>query len=79
MSKNKQLVAGLIVVGGLLVATKKTYDYRKKLYEKYEKDIQQKAVDKTVDDFVKAVVTCRQLTIESKHNGCATVRLVVDR
>ena len=79
MNKNKKLVVGLVVIGALAWTGKHVYNGCRKALAEYAKDIQQETIEKTVDDFVKAVVTCRQITIESKHNGCATVRLVVDR
>ena len=36
----------------------------------------QEGVEKTVDDFVKAVVFNRVVTIESKHNGSVTIKYV---
>ena len=78
MNKNKKLVVGLVVIGTLAWTGKHVYNGCRKVLVEYAKDIQQETIDKTVDDFVKAVVTCRQVTIESKHNGKATVRLVID-
>lgn len=78
MNKNKTLVAGLVVIGALTWTGKHVYNGCRKALAEYANDIQRETIDKTVDDFVKAVVTCRQVTIESKHNGKATVRLVID-
>lgn len=79
MNKNKKLGAGLIVVGGLIFAGKVGYNRLNKAFIKHCKKVESDAIDKTVDSFVTAVVTCKELTIESKHHGSAKVRLVVDR
>ena len=70
---------GLIVPYSVVNTVLKACDRIESAFQTVVKEKQEEAVEKTVDDFVKAVVTCRQVTIESKHNGCATVRLVVDR
>lgn len=78
MTKREKIVVGLIVTFGVFRFGIKAHDAIETALQKMVKEKQEEAVDKVVDDFVTAAVTCRQFTIDSKHNGRATVRIVVD-
>lgn len=78
MTKREKIVVGLMVTVGVLRFGIKACDAIETALQKMVEQKQEEAVDKVVDDFVTAAVTCRQFTIDSKHNGRATVRIVVD-
>ena len=69
-----------VVVGVLaaLYIADGAYAGFRKAYRDHFNKVRNEAIEKTVDDFVTAVVTCRTVTIESKHNGKATVTIVTD-
>jgi len=69
---------GLIATYSVVRIVLKACDRIESALQTVVKEKQEEAVDKLVDEFVTAAVTCRQFTIESKHNGKATVRLVTD-
>lgn len=78
MNKMLKIGAGLsFVLAALYVGDGLCYGIRK-AYANHIKQVKNDAIEKTVDDFVTAVVTCRTVTIESKHHGKATVQLIPD-
>ena len=66
-----------LVLAALYIADGAYAGFRKAYRDHFNK-VKNDAIEKTVDDFVTAVVTCRTITIESKHHGKATVQLVID-
>ena len=72
----KKLLIGTIGIGIGFYVFKVGSDIVKAASQEFVERIRNEAVEKTVDDFVKAVVFNRRVTIESKHNGSATVTLV---
>ena len=77
----KQKHSKLGVVVGVLAAlyiADGAYAGFRKAYRDHFNKVRNEAVEKTVDNFVTAVVTCRTVTIESKHHGNVTVTMVTD-
>lgn len=76
MKKMVKIGAGLSFVLAAFYVGDGLYHYIRKAYVNRLIQVQNDAIDKTVDDFVTAVVTCRTVTIKSKHHGQATIKLI---
>lgn len=72
----KELIIGTVVGFSIVHAVKYWIVTMKEALDEFAKRERERAIDKTVDDFVKAVVFNRIVTIESKHNGSVTVRMI---
>ena len=70
------LIFGTGVTGA--IAARELYKAAKQALADHDKKLWSEATECCVDNFITAVVTCRELTIESKHNGSARVRIVTD-
>ena len=77
MKSRTKLGVAIGVLAALYIADGVYAGFRKAYRDHFNK-VKNDAIEKTVYDFVTAVVTCRTVTIESKHNGKATVRIVTD-
>ena len=78
MNRLLKISTGLTFVLAALYIADGAYAGIRRAYVRHFNKVKNDAIEKTVDDFITAVVTCRTVTIESKHNGRATVKLVVD-
>lgn len=78
MKTLKIIGIGAIVTYSVICVGIKVCDRIEAALQAVIKEKQEEAVEKVVDEFVTAAVRCQQFTIESKHHGKATVRLVVD-
>lgn len=76
MKTKTKLGVAVGVLAALYIADAAYAGFRRAYVNHFNK-VKNDAIEKTVDDFVTAVVTCRTITIESKHHGRATVQLVV--
>jgi hypothetical protein len=77
MKSRSKLGVAVGVLAALYIADGAYAGFRKAYRDHFVK-VKNDAIEKTVDDFVTAVVTCKTVTIESKHHGRATVQLVTD-
>lgn len=77
MKSRSKLGIAVGVLAALYIADGAYAGFRKAYRDHFNK-VRNDAIEKTVDDFVTAVVTCRTVTIESKHNGKATVTIVTN-
>ena len=59
-----------------VIAARELYKAGKEALSEHDKKVWDQATERCVDNFITAVVTCRELTIESKHNGSARVRII---
>ncbi|MEE3472019.1 MAG: hypothetical protein VZR24_15295 [Butyrivibrio hungatei] len=72
----KKLIIGTVVGFSIVHAVKYGIVTMKEALDEFAKRERERAIDKTVDDFVKAVVFNKIVTIDSKHNGSVTVRMI---
>ena len=72
----KKIIVGTIVGYSVLHAVKFGVDIVKGALDEFAERERERAINKTVDDFVKAVVFNRIVTIDSKHNGSVTVKMI---
>ena len=77
MKSRTKLGVAVGVLAALYLADGVYAGFRKAYRDHFNK-VRNEAIEKTVDDFVTAVVTCKTVTIESKHHGKATVTIVTD-
>lgn len=77
MKSRTKLGIAVGVLAALYIADGAYAGFRKAYRDHFNK-VRNEAIEKTVDDFVTAVVTCRTVTIESKHHGKATVTIVTN-
>lgn len=75
--KHSKLGVAVGILAALYIADAAYAGFRKAYRDHFNK-VKNDAIEKTVDDFVTAVVTCKTVTIESKHHGKATVTIVTD-
>ena len=72
----KKIIIGTVVGCSVVYAIKFGVDMVKGALDEFAERERERAINKTVDDFVKAVVFNRVVTIDSEHNGSVTVKMI---
>ena len=78
MTTNTKIIFAFGVGLASAIGLRKAYKAGKEALSEHDKKVWDQATERCVDNFITAVVTCRELTIESKHNGSARVRIITD-
>ena len=78
MTTNTKIIFAFGVGLASAISLRKAYKAGKEALSEHDKKVWDQATERCVDNFITAVVTCRELTIESKHNGSARVRIITD-
>ena len=72
----KKIIIGTVVGCSVVYAIKIGVVATKEALNEFVRRERERAINKTIDDFVKAVVFNRVVTIDSEHNGSVTVKMI---